>query len=202
MGSTWKPVLFALTAALTAGAASADELEFAGRWQQVYSSDGFCKSCTIGLVQNGSVLTATATDGWSAILQTDNPGHASFATGVGRRRQGSEPIDIGLFLKGDDMHVMMHARDDGGQGRGWLRQNGQGHLQEAVRRQPDKQDLIGMRKRHYLSPCGRGHKINILASAKCSILLVRGFSRLAPPLQFLFPPTSVPQPIPRPENPR
>ncbi len=107
MRSWWKPVLFALTAALTAGTANADELDFAGRWQQVYSSDGFCKSCTIGLVQNGTVLTATASDDWSAILQTDNPGQASFATGVGRRSHGSEPIEIGLFLKRDDLHMMM-----------------------------------------------------------------------------------------------
>jgi hypothetical protein len=30
----------------------------------------------------------------------------------------------------------------------------------------------------YLSPCGRGYKIKILASAKSQILLVRGWSTL------------------------
>lgn len=107
MGSWGKSSFVALITVLIAAPANADELDFAGRWQQVYSSDGFCKSCTIGLVQNGTVLTATASDDWSAILQTDNPGHASFATGVGRRSHGSEPIEIGLFLKGDDLHMMM-----------------------------------------------------------------------------------------------
>lgn len=102
-----KSILFALMTVFTAAPANADDLDFAGRWQQVYSSEGFCKSCIVALVQNGTVLTITANDGWSAVLQTDNPGHASFATGAGRRRQRGEPIEIGLLLKGDDLHVMM-----------------------------------------------------------------------------------------------
>ncbi|CAN7353958.1 hypothetical protein LJR235_001985 [Pararhizobium sp. LjRoot235] len=103
----WNTLLFLSAAILSASAAHADENQFAGRWQQVYSSAGFCKSCLIAVVQHGTVLMLTANTGWSAILQTELPGHSSFATGSGSKRKGNQPLDIGLALSGEDLHLLM-----------------------------------------------------------------------------------------------
>lgn len=103
----WKTMLFVSAAILSANAAHADDNQFAGRWQQVYSSAGFCKSCLVAVVQHGTVLTLTANTGWSAVLQTDRPGHSSFATGAGSKREGNQPLEIGLALSGEDLHMLM-----------------------------------------------------------------------------------------------
>ena len=54
----------------------AGESVFHGRWRQVDSNAGQCKTCLIAIVRHGEMLTVTANNGWSAVIRADRRGQA------------------------------------------------------------------------------------------------------------------------------
>lgn len=104
------------TALLLPSAAYAGEYGLPGEWQQVSSNAGQCSSCKITIMRHGSVLTIAASNGWSAVVQTDTPGNTSWAVGNGRWQKGkggpysNAPFDIAIALKDRQLQMMMLAK--------------------------------------------------------------------------------------------
>jgi len=106
----------AAAALLLPSAAYANEYVFSGKWQQVASNAGQCSSCTITIIRQGTLMTVTANNGWSAVLRNNLSANARFAEGTGQWRANADsaydnaPFHVTFVLKDDKLHMRMLAR--------------------------------------------------------------------------------------------
>jgi len=120
MGRLLRSLLVVAAAILSPVSAFADDPVFHGRWQQVDSNAGRCNSCLIAIVQHGDILTVTANNGWSAVIQADRRGQALFATGTGKWQNKASavyrnaPFDLGFARRGEQLHMLMMVKSDDG----------------------------------------------------------------------------------------
>jgi hypothetical protein len=120
MNRLLQSLLIVAAATLSAVSAYAGEPAFHGRWQQVDSNAGRCETCLIGIVRHGEILTVTANNGWSAIIQADRRGQALFATGTGQWRNVTSavyrnaPFELGFVRKDEQLHMLMMVKSDDG----------------------------------------------------------------------------------------
>lgn len=100
--------------------AYASEPVFHGRWQQVDSNAGQCKTCLIAIVRHGEILKVTANNGWSAVIQADRRGQALAATGTGQWQDtasavySNAPFDLAFARRGEQLHVLMLVKSNDG----------------------------------------------------------------------------------------
>lgn len=120
MNRLLQSVLIVAAATLPAVTAYADEPVFHGRWQQVDSNAGRCEACLIAIVRHGEILTVTANNGWSAVMQADRRGHMLLAAGAGQWRDktsavySNAPFDLGFVRKDEQLHMLMMVKSNDG----------------------------------------------------------------------------------------
>ncbi|WP_068955712.1 hypothetical protein [Pararhizobium polonicum] len=107
-------------AMLSPVSAFAEDPVFHGRWQQVDSNAGRCNTCLIAIVRHGELLTVTANNGWSAVIQADRRGQAPFSTGTGQWQNkasavySNAPFELGFARRGEQLHILMMVKSDDG----------------------------------------------------------------------------------------
>lgn len=120
MNRVLQSVAIVTVATLSSVNAYASEPVFHGRWQQMDSNAGRCDTCLIAIVKHGEILTVTANNGWSAVIQADRRGQALFATGTGQWRNTASvfysdaPFDLGFARRGEQLHMLMMVKSDDG----------------------------------------------------------------------------------------
>lgn len=120
MNRLLRSLLILAAATLPAITAYADDPVFHGRWQQVDSNAGRCNACLIAIVSHGDILTVTANNGWSAVIQSDRRGQALFAAGEGQWRNktsavySNAPFDLGFVRKDEQLYMLMMVKSDDG----------------------------------------------------------------------------------------
>lgn len=113
-------VLIVAAATLSAVSAFAEDPVFHGRWQQVDSNAGRCNTCLIAIVRHGEILTVTANNGWSAVIQADLRGQRLLAAGAGQWRDttsaiySNAPFDLGFVRKDEQLYMLMMVKSNDG----------------------------------------------------------------------------------------
>ncbi|WP_426228075.1 hypothetical protein [Pararhizobium sp. DWP3-4] len=120
MNRLLQSVLIVAAATLSAVAAYAGDPVFHGRWQQLGSNAGGCNACLIAIVRHGDILTVTANNGWSAVIQADRRGQALLAAGAGQWRNVTSavyrnaPFELGFVRRDERLHILMVVKSDDG----------------------------------------------------------------------------------------
>lgn len=120
MNRLLQSVLIVAAATLSAVSAFAEDPVFHGRWQQVDSNAGRCNTCLIAIVRHGDILTVTANNGWSAVIQADRRGQALLAAGKGQWRNVTSavyrnaPFELGFVRKDEQLYMLMMVKSNDG----------------------------------------------------------------------------------------
>lgn len=120
MNRLLQSVLIVAAATLSAVSAFAEDPVFHGRWQQVDSNAGRCETCLIAIVRHGDILTVTANNGWSAVIQADRRGQALLAAGKGQWRDTTSavyrnaPFELGFVRKDEQLYMLMMVKSNDG----------------------------------------------------------------------------------------
>lgn len=119
MSRLLRSLLIVAAATLSPVSAFAEDPVFHGRWQQD-SNTGRCNTCLIAIVRHGDILTVTANNGWSAVIQADRRGQALFATGTGQWRNKTSVVysnaafELGFARRDEQLHMLMMVKSDDG----------------------------------------------------------------------------------------
>ncbi|URK87601.1 hypothetical protein LP421_06570 [Rhizobium sp. RCAM05350] len=120
MNRLLQSMLIVAAAILSPVTAYAEDPVFHGRWQQVDLNAGRCETCLIAIVSHGDILTVTANNGWSAVIQADRQGQALLAAGTGQWRNttsavySNAPFDLGFVRKDEQLYMLMMVKSDDG----------------------------------------------------------------------------------------
>ncbi len=107
-----KFLLFIATILLVSPQARAEEGDFSGQWEQIYSSTGAQEKCRVGIIRQGRFMRISTSNGWSATAETSSYGNASYAAGMGRwssyvEKYSQKAFYILLAVRGDRLRVIM-----------------------------------------------------------------------------------------------
>lgn len=80
-------------------AAQAESGSFEGKWQQIGSNAGDCKTCKIEITKTGMSLNVTSNNGWAATFKKPKADSVKVVEGTGEWRSNSGGVYAGkLFL--------------------------------------------------------------------------------------------------------
>lgn len=101
---------------LAALPSQAEDGRLPGLWRAAGSTLIRCHGC-LSVVRHGTVLTVVSEAGWSAVVNADNYGFTSYASGTGWWRTDIDagrdaPFEVHLALKGSQLSVVFTTRSD------------------------------------------------------------------------------------------